>query len=136
MSTLQRSWRNEGFSCNPCGSDCDSESMQGRTTEPAARGGQPGGLTLKTPFLALATAFVVMVGGSAISLAQGSGGAESSSETRFRKLVVEPKGLVASPAPIETPKIVPKIALPAEGLETPKGSGGGDGKGETKTLPI
>jgi hypothetical protein len=106
--------------------------MQGCTTVPAAIGGQPGGLTLKTPFLALATALVLIAGGPVISLAQDSGNAESSSETRFRKLVVEPKGLVASPAPIETPAASPKIALPAEGVESPKGTG----KGETKTLPI
>jgi hypothetical protein len=91
---------------------------------------------LKTSILALAATLVMIVGGPAISFAQGSGG-ESSSETRFRKLVVEPKGLVASPAPIESPAVVtPKIALPAEGIETAKGSGdgtgGGDGKGQKK----
>lgn len=87
---------------------------------------------MKTPFLALATALILIAGGPVISLAQDSGNAESSSETRFRKLVVEPKGLVVNAAPIETPAVAPKIALPAEGVESPKGAG----KGETKTLPI
>ena len=86
---------------------------------------------MKGPFLTLAVVLGATAGfpvlapmAAEIILAQKFGAAANSSETRFRKLVVEPKGTevkdpVAAPAPVETTTVQPKIVVQPEGADAP-----------------
>ena len=92
---------------------------------------------MKGPFFTLAVVLGPTAGfpvaapmAAEIILAQESAGAADSSETRFRKLVVEPKGTevkdpVVAPAPVETTTVQPKIVVQPEGVDAPADSGKG-----------